>query len=69
MKLETITINMMARTLGHLSSSDYKKVEYEKKGLGPNILKYVEDYCTKNGFEILFAETSGNIRIYHLIKR
>ena len=69
MKLETITINMMQHTLSHLSSTDYNKVEFEKKGFGPGIMKYVEDYCTKNGFEIINAETPNNMRIYHLIKK
>ena len=69
MQLETLTINMMQRTLGHLTSSGYESIKFDKDGFGPATLKYVEDMCNKDGYELFHAETNGNFRIYYMIKK
>ena len=69
MKLESITINILRRSLTHLRSSGMTKAEFDKKDFGPEIMKYAEEYCTKNGFDIINCETHSNMRVYHLIKR
>ncbi len=69
MKLELIAVNLTARTLSHIDSSKMKKVEFKKDGFDPAFIRYVEDYCTENGFEIVNAETAGIVRNYHLIKK
>jgi hypothetical protein len=69
MKLEQISVNLSQHSLTHLSSSELKKVKFDKDGFGPGFMKYVEDYCSENGFEIINAETAGITRNYHLVKK
>ncbi len=68
MKVETIALNILAHTLSHASSSGVKTTKFDKKEYFPNALAYIEDYITKNGFDIINVHSS-NIRVYHLIKR
>ncbi|MFX1274242.1 MAG: hypothetical protein ACFFBP_15130 [Promethearchaeota archaeon] len=68
-KLETIAVNILGHSLTITGSSGIIKEEFEKKDFGQNLMKYIEDYITKNGFDITNAETAGNIRLYHLIKK
>lgn len=51
-----------------LISSGVKTTKFDKKEYFPNALAYIEDYITKNGFDIINVHGS-NIRVYHLIKR
>ncbi len=67
-KLETIAINILARSLTITSSSGTTKADFKKENFGKEIMKYIEDYITNNGFEVINAETDGNVRLYHLIK-
>ena len=67
-KLETIAINIIGRSLTITSSSGSTKADFKKEYFGREIMKFIEDYITKNGFEVINAETTGNIRLYHLIK-
>ena len=67
-KLETIAINIIGRSLTITSSSGSTKADFKKENFGREIMKFIEDYITKNGFEVINAETTGNIRLYHLIK-
>jgi len=68
MKVESIAINLLNRSMYHSTSSGINKTKFEKKGFFPEVLAYIEDYVTKNGFDIINV-TGENIRIYHLIKR
>ena len=68
MKVETISVNIMSKTIGHASSTEVKSMKLDKTDFFPKYLAYIEDHCTKNGFDII--NVSGeNTRIYHLIKR
>jgi len=69
MKLETISLNILRHSLNHGTSSGVTKMELEKKNIFPATMKYIEDYCTKNGFEIINVSVEGNIYIYHLMKK
>jgi hypothetical protein len=73
MKLEQITVNLTAHTLNHLGSSGFIK---RKEKLGKDddefvrgFFRYIEEYCSKNGFEVINAETAGITRNYHLVKK
>ena len=68
MKVEAITINLLNHTLYHAKSSGIDKMELEKKGFFSSALGYIEEYCTKNGFDIVNVHGSNN-RVYELIKR
>ncbi len=68
-KLETIAINIMGRSLTITSSTGTTKADFQKDNFGKEVMKYIEDYITRNGFEVINAETNGNIRLYHLIKK
>jgi len=68
MNVETIALNILAHTLNHASSSGVKTTKFDKKDYFPSALAYIEDYITKNGFDIINVHGS-NIRVYHLIKR
>lgn len=68
MKVESIAINLLNRSMYHSTSAGVNKTKFEEKVFFPKVLAYIEDYCTKNGFEIINV-TGENIRIYHLVKR
>ncbi|MHA2398616.1 MAG: hypothetical protein ACXADU_06980 [Promethearchaeota archaeon] len=68
MKVESIAINLLNRSMYHSTSSGVNKTKFEEKAFFPQALAYIEDYCTKNGFDIINV-TGENIRIYHLVKR
>jgi len=70
MKIETITINLMNHTMYHAKSSGIDKMELEKKGFFSAAIGFIEEYCTKNGFDIINVHSpSSNSRTYELIKR
>jgi len=52
----------------HAKSSGIDKMELEKKGFFSAALGYIEEHCTKNGFDIVNVHGSNN-RVYELIKR
>ena len=68
MKVEYITVNLLARSMTHAKSSGIETTKFEKKSFTPKILAYIEDYITKNGFEIINVY-GDNLMVYHLIKR
>ena len=69
MKIDIISINLLARSLSHASSSEVKTMKFEKKGFYQNALAYIEDYMTKNGYDLVNVHGSEQMYIYHLIKR
>ncbi|MFX1354838.1 MAG: hypothetical protein ACFE8V_14375 [Promethearchaeota archaeon] len=69
MKIETITINFLARSMSHASSSGVKKVKFEKKGFYQEFLTYLEDYMTTNGFDLVNVHGSEQMYVFHIIKR
>lgn len=69
MKIETISINLLAHSLSHASSSEVKKVEFEKKGFYQNALAYIEEHMTKNGLDLVNVHGSEQMYVFHLIKR
>ncbi|MFW9864703.1 MAG: hypothetical protein ACFFEN_01265 [Candidatus Thorarchaeota archaeon] len=68
MKVEYIAVNLLARTMTHAKSTGVETTKYEKKSFSTNILAYIEDYITKNGFDIINVY-GDNLMFYHLIKR
>ena len=69
MKLEQITISLMGHYLNHISTSEAKRIDLDKKTMMIDALKYIEDYCTKSGFELLAPTIEGSIYTYHLVKK
>ena len=68
-KLVTIFINILKREVSVTSSSGVEKVEFDKQNYGPAVMKFIEDYITENGLDVINAESTGNFRYYYLIKR
>jgi len=68
MKVEYISVNLLARRMTHAKSSGVETTKYEKASFSPNVLAYIEDYITKNGFEIINVY-GDNLMVYHLVKR
>ena len=69
MKIDTITINLLARSMSHASSSEVKSMKFEKKGFYQNALTYIEDYMTKNGYDLVNVHGSEQMYVFHLIQR
>ena len=69
MKIDTISINLLAHSLSHASSSGVKTMKFEKKGFYQEALTYMEDYMTKNGYDLVNVHGSEQIYVFHLIKR
>ncbi|MFX0058474.1 MAG: hypothetical protein ACFE85_11755 [Candidatus Hodarchaeota archaeon] len=69
MKIDTISINLLAHSLSHASSLEVKKIEFEKKGFYQKALAYIEDYMTKNGYDLVNVHGSEQMYVFHLIKR
>ncbi|MFX1494973.1 MAG: hypothetical protein ACFFBZ_11875 [Promethearchaeota archaeon] len=69
MKIDTITINLLARSMSHASSSEVKTMKFEKKGFYQNVLAYIEDYMTKNSYDLVNVHGSEQMYVFHLIKR
>ena len=61
---------MLARTKHHTSSSGITTTKYDKKegGFYDKVLKYIEEHCTKNGFEIINVHGSDRMYIFHLVQ-
>ena len=69
MKLEQINISFITHTLTHTSTSEVNKIDLNKKSAVQDALKYIEDYCTRNEFELLPPMIEGSFYIYHLVKK
>ena len=69
MKVEIITLNLLARRLSHATSSGASTKEFDKKTFYPNALAYIEDHMTKNEMELVNVHRSDQMYAYHLIKR
>jgi len=69
MKVEIITVNILAHTVSHATSSGASSQKYDKKELIPKALEYIENHLTKNGMEIVNVHYTGQMYVYHLIKR
>jgi len=68
-KIDTISINLLAHSLSHASSLGVKKIDFEKKGFYQQALAYIEDYMTKNGYDLVNVHGSEQMYVFHLIKR
>ena len=69
MKIETISINLLARSLSHANSTEVNTMKFEKEKFYSNALKYIEDHITKNGFDLVNVHGSDRVYVFHLIKR
>ena len=71
LKVETISINILARKMYHAKSSGINTTEYPKKegGFYHKVLAYIEEHCTKNGFEIINVHGSDRMYIFHLVQQ
>jgi hypothetical protein len=69
MKVEIISLNILAHSLSHATSSGGKAIKFDKNEFFSNSLKYIEEYITKNGFDIINVHGSDQMYVYHLIKR
>jgi hypothetical protein len=69
MKVEIISISLLAHSLNHTTSSGVESIKFEKKGFFQNALKYIEDHITKHGMDIINVHGSEQMYMYHLIKR
>ncbi len=69
MNIETISINMMAKHMNHATTSGVTKIQLDKKNMYAEVLKYIDDHCNKNGFEVLNFAVDGNAHYYALVKK
>ena len=69
MKINTISINLLGRSLSHASSSEVKTMKFEKKGFYSEALAYIENYMTKNEYDLVNVACSETMYVFHLIKR
>lgn len=60
---------MMAKHMTHATTSGVTKIELDKKDMYSEVLKYIEDHCNKNGFEVLNFIGDGKTHYYCLIKK
>ena len=67
MKVEIITINILAHTVSHATSTGASS--HDKKEFFPKALEYIENHMTKNGMELVNVHGSDQMYAYHLIKR
>ncbi len=68
-KINTISINLLGRTLSHANSSEVKIIKYEKEKFYSRVLAYIEDFMDKNGYDLVNVHGSDRVYIFHLIKR
>ncbi len=69
MKNETITINLLGRSLSHASSTEVKTMKFDKKGFYSEALAYIENYMTKYGYDLVYVAGSDTVYAFHIIKR
>lgn len=69
MKVEIISLNILAHSLSHATSSGGKSIKFDKKEFFESSLKYIEDHITKHGFDIINIHGSDQMYVYHLIQR
>ena len=69
MKIDTISINLLGRSLNHASSTEVKTMKFDKKGFYSKALAYIENYATKNGYDLVNVAGSEILYVFHLIKR
>ena len=68
-KINTISINLLARSLSHANSSEVKTIKYEKEKFYSRALAYIEDFMDKNGYDLVNVHGSDRVYVFHLIKR
>lgn len=69
MEINTISVNMLARTIYHANRLEVKTMKYEKEKFYSKALAYIEDFMNKNGFDLVNVHGSDRLYIFHLIKR
>ena len=69
MEINTISLNILARSLHHANTSEVKTIKYEKEKFYSKALTYIEDFMNKNGFDLVNVHGSDRVYIFHLIKR
>ena len=69
MKIDTISINLLARSLSHASSTEVKTMKFDKKGFYSEALAYIETYMSKSGYDLVNVAGSDTMYVFHLIKR
>jgi len=69
MKIDTISINLLAHSLSHASSTEVNTMKFDKKGFYTEALAYIENYMTKNGYDLVNVAGSETVYVFHLIKR
>jgi len=69
MKIDTISINLLARSLSHASSTEVNTIKKKKKGFYSKALAYIENYATKNGYDLVNVAGSETLYVFHLIKQ
>ncbi len=60
---------MLGRSLSHASSTEVKTIKFDKKGFYSKALAYIENYATKNGYDLVNVAGSETLYVFHLIKR
>ncbi len=69
MKIEVITLDFIKHSIVHVSSSGSKTIELDKKTLLADAMKYIENYCSEMGFEVLAPLRDATAYVYHLVKK
>jgi len=69
MEINTISINLLARSISHANSTEVKSMKWEKEKFYSRALAYIEDFMNKNGFDLVNVHGSDRVYVFHLIKR
>ena len=69
MEINTISINLLARSISHANSTEVKSMKWEKEKFYSRALAYIEDFMNKNGFDLINVHGSDRVYVFHLIKR
>ncbi len=69
MKIERILIHAGMGTLHHTDSQGDKEIRIDKKNCVAEGLRYIEEYCTKNGFELFDTFTGQSGIFFTLVKK
>ena len=69
MKIDTISVNLLGRSLSHASSTEVKTMKFDKKGFYSEALAYIETYMAKNGYDLVNVAGSETVYVFHIIKR
>jgi len=68
-EINTISINLLARSISHANSTEVKSMKWEKEKFYSRALAYIEDFMNKNGFDLINVHGSDRVYVFHLIKR